>query len=119
MRECFRSLSIRRYISPHKMAPLYKRTIEIADAFTRYLELKEPSLIEHFTREEIEIALLQLIEEGDSPYYAEMKIRREELKEIEDRRIEQAGKWKHGIIVILAGLILGLVLLFLKLTYFS
>jgi hypothetical protein len=101
------------------MAPLYKRTIEIADAFAKYLESRDLSLIEQFTREEIEIALLQLIEEGDSPYYAAMKIRREELKKIEDQEIEKWEKWKHRITLFVVGVILGFVLLFLKLIYFS
>jgi len=101
------------------MAPQHRRTIEIADAFTKYLELKDLSLIEQFTREEIEIALLQLIKEGDSPYYAAMKTRREELKEIEDQRIEKWPRLKYRITVLIVGLILGFVLLFLKLIYFS
>ena len=101
------------------MASLDKKTIEIADAFTNYMESKDLSLIEQFTRDEIEIALLQLMKDQNSPYYIAMQIKREELKEIEERGISERGKWKNRITAIVIGLISGFLLLFLKLIYFS
>ena len=100
------------------MASLYKKTIEIADAFTKYMESKDLSLIEQFTRDEIEIALLQLIKDQDSPYYMAMQIKREELKEIENHKREKSVKWKERMIGVIAGIILGLILVFLKLIFF-
>jgi hypothetical protein len=101
------------------MASPDKRSLEIADAFTRYLDAKEDSLLESFTREEIEIALLQFFKDGGLPYYVEMQTRREELKEEEHKRDAKRRKWKDGIIVFIGGLILGTVLLFLKLAFFG
>ena len=101
------------------MAPPDKRTCEIADAFTKYLESKDGFLIESFDREEIEIALLQLIKDGGSPYYVAMQIRREELKEIDKQKREKWITWKNRIIVFLVGLFFSFILLFLKLIYFS
>jgi hypothetical protein len=54
------------------MASPDKRSFEIADAFTRYPDSKNDSLLENFTREEIEIALLQFFKDGDLRYYVKM-----------------------------------------------
>ena len=101
------------------MASPDKRSLEIANAFTRYLDSKDDSLLESFTREEIEIALLQFFKDGGLPYYAEMQTRREELKEEEHRREAKRRKWKDRIIIFIAGLSLGVVLLLLKLAFFA
>jgi len=97
----------------------YKKTFEIADAFSRYLESKDVSLIKDISREELEIALLQLIRDGESPYYIAMQIRREELKEKEENEITPRTNWKYRMGAVIIGLISGLVLLLLKLIYFS
>jgi hypothetical protein len=102
-----------------EMASPEKRTVEIVDAFTRYLESKNMSLIEHFTRDEIEIALLQLIKDGESPYYVAMQIRREELKKIDDIKREKWAIWKYRLTIFIVGLILGFIFILLKLIYFS
>ena len=94
------------------------RSYQIADAFSKYLESKDESLIEKFTRDEIEIALLQLIKNGDYPYYAAMQIRREELKKIENNKREKSDSWKARMTIFIAGLFLALVMLFLKLIFF-
>ena len=101
------------------MASSAKKTFEIADAFTRYLESKDESLINDFSREEIEIALLQLINDGESPHYLAMQMRREELKEEEERESHKPAKWKNRMRAIVIGVISGLILLLLKLIYFS
>ena len=80
------------------------RSYQIADAFSKYLESKDESLIEKFTRDEIEIALLQLIKNGDYPYYAAMQIRREELKKIENNKREKSDSWKARMTIFIAGL---------------
>ena len=74
--------------------------------------------MEDYTREEIEIALLERIGDMDSSYYTAMQIRREELKGLENHRRETYAKWKSRFIVVLAGSTLGLILLFLKLIFF-
>ena len=100
------------------MTTLDKKTIEIADAFTKYLETSDASLIEPFTRNEIEIALLQLLKDQDSPYYMAMQIKREELKKIENHKRVKSVNWKNGIIVVITGIMTGLILVFLKLIFF-
>ena len=95
-----------------------RKTVEIEEAFTRYLELKDESLIQGFNLEEIEIALLQRIRDGDTPYYVSMQIRREELKKLENQKREKWVKWKNRTTIFIVGLVLGLLLLFLKLVYF-
>ena len=94
-----------------------KRTVEIASAFTSYLESEDVSLIEHFAREDIEIALLQLIRDGEAPYYVAMQKRREELKEGEDQKRAQRTESKNRIAVLIIGMFLGFILLFLKLIF--
>ena len=93
-----------------------RNTLDIAEAFTRYLESKDVSLIEGFNREEIEFALLQLIREDDAPYYTAMKIRREELKEKEDT--EKGAPLKYRIKTIVIVIALAILLVFLKLIYY-
>ena len=63
-----------------------KRSFKIAEAFTKFIESKDKSLIEDFTRAEIEIALLQLIKNGAYPYYEAMQIRRDVLKQKENHK---------------------------------
>jgi len=94
------------------------RSYQIADAFSKYLESKDESLIEKYSRDEIEIALLQLIKNGDYPYYAAMQIRREELKKTEDNKREKSVNWKDKMTIIIAGLFLALLMHFFKLIFF-
>ncbi|MBW1801493.1 MAG: hypothetical protein JRJ85_12290 [Deltaproteobacteria bacterium] len=101
------------------MASPDKKTFEIADAFTRYLESKDVNLINEFSRTEIEIALLQLINDGKSPYYIAMQIRREKLKEEEKKEGHKPAKWKTRMKAVMIGVIAGLILLLLKLINFS
>ena len=95
-----------------------RRSFQIAEAFTKCIESNDKSLIEDLNRVEIEIALLQLINNGDYPYYAAMQIRRDELKRKEDHKREKSVNRKNKVTVFIAGLILGLILLFLKLIFF-
>jgi len=95
-----------------------QKTFEITGAFTKYLELKDESLIQGFNLEEIEIVLLQRINDGDSPYYVAMQIRREELRKLEHQKREKRIKWKNRITILIVGSVLGFLLLFLKLIYF-
>ena len=95
-----------------------RRSFQIAEAFAKYIESNDKSLIEDLNRVEIEITLLQLINNGDYPYYAAMQIRRDELKRTEDHKREKSVNRKNKVTVFIAGLILGLILLFLKLIFF-
>ncbi len=94
-----------------------KKSYEIAEAFTRYLESKDESLVKTFTREEIEIALLEFIKDGDRPYYIGMQIWRDELKETKNHKREKNINWKNKMTVLIGGLIFGLIVLFLKLIF--
>ncbi|MFC1823368.1 hypothetical protein ACFL9T_11720 [Thermodesulfobacteriota bacterium] len=100
------------------MANQNKKSAEIAEAFTRSVESRDKSHIEKYNREELEIALLQLIGDSEQPYYIAMQIRREELKAGEGLKNEKRAKWKKRIKTIIGGVILGLILVFLKLIYF-
>ena len=95
-----------------------KKSFEIAKAFSRCLESEDKSSVENYTREEIEIALLQLIKDSNCTYYAAMQVRREELRETEDYKREKRAKWRHRIVLFIAGTTLGLILLLLRLIFY-
>jgi hypothetical protein len=92
-----------------------RRSFQIVEAFSRYLGSRDKSLVEGYSREELEIALLQFLGESDAPYYAAMQTRREELKQLENLRTEKRAQWKNRIVLLAAGTLLGLIMLILKL----
>ncbi len=96
---------------------LDERLIEIAEAFFKFIKTGEKSLIENFTREEIELTLSQVDSDKaqELPYYAAMKKRIAELREIE--RYKQ--KWEDRIIGFISGLIVALIIILLKKYLFS
>ena len=71
---------------------LDERLIEIADAFLGFVEKGERSLIENFTRKEIELTLSKVHSDKiqELPYYRAMKKRVDELREIERYKRETA-----------------------------
>jgi len=75
---------------------LDERLIEIADAFLGFVEKGERSLIENFTRIEIELTLSQVHSDKiqELPYYRAMKKRVAELREIERYKRETAQNGK-------------------------
>ena len=71
------------------------KSTAIYTAFDRWLDTKSLSLIEEFTREELETALIECVEYKDMPPYLAIESRVEQLKDIERRR---AGKRRTGTI---------------------
>ncbi len=89
----------------------------IYTAFDRWLDTKNLSLIENFTREEIETALIECERYKDMPPYLAMQSMVARLKGVESRRSEGAAenisrweklKWAFigGIVTIVAGLVI-------------
>ena len=95
---------------------LDERLIEIAEAFLEFIETGEKSLIENFTREEIELTLSQVDSDKvqEFPYYGAMKKRVAELREIERYKRETEQKWEDRIIGFISGLIVALVIIVLR-----
>ena len=90
-----------------------ERAIEIANAFIKYAETGDKSIIKQFTREEIETTLLQYHLDKGWAYYIAMEKRIEELKEEENRSKEKIEKWyktpwKLAIIAIVVAIIFGI-----------
>ena len=93
----------------------------IYTAFDRWLDTKNLSLIEKFTREELETALIECGPYKDMPPYLAMQSRVEKLKGIERRVSEGAAenfsrklsRWEKlkwaligGVVTIVVGLII-------------
>ena len=95
---------------------LDERLIEIAYAFLEFIKTGEKSLIENFTREEIELTLSQVHSDKvqELPYYRAMKKRITELREIERYKRETEQKWEDRIIGIISGLIVALIIILLR-----
>ena len=85
-------------------------------AFDRWLDTKNKSLIEKFTREELETTLIECGLDKDMPPYLAIQSRVEKLKDIERRRsnaaAENSSRWEKlkwgvigGVVTIVAWLI--------------
>jgi len=95
-----------------------ERLIEIADAFLKFIETGEKSLIENFTREEIELTLSQVNSDKVQglPYYRAMKKRVAELKRY---KRETERKWEDRMIGFISGLVVALIIIVLRKYLFS
>ncbi len=92
---------------------LSEKSQQIVNAFTKYVKTGDKSLIEDFTLEEIEIALLQFSLDKDSPPYIGMEKRIDELKEIKSEQKNRIDKWKDRAIGFILGLASGFLLYWL------
>jgi len=93
------------------------RQTQVIKAFGEYIKNGDKSLIETFTKEEIEFALIKkdfefaliknnILAEGSTlPLYQAMTRRREELKELEAQKRETTEKYKFTIIAFILGII--------------
>jgi hypothetical protein len=99
---------------------LDERSVEIANAFLKFIETGEKSLIEGFTREEIESALFEFHKDKlqGLPYYHAMRGRLVELGDLERSQREEE-RWKDRVIGFVSGLILALIIIFLMKYLFS
>jgi hypothetical protein len=95
---------------------LDQRSLEIANAFLGFIATGEKSLIENFTREEIESALSELHSDKahQLPYYDAMKKRAAELRDLERHEREAEEKWRNRIIGFISGLIIALIIILLR-----
>jgi hypothetical protein len=100
---------------------LDERLIEVAGAFLEFIETGEKSLIENFTREEIELTLSQVHsdEVQELRYYRAMRKRVAELREIERYKRETEQKWEDRMIGFISGLIVALIIILLRRYLFS
>jgi hypothetical protein len=116
-----RNLSVYQYGKGEDPMGLDERTIEIANAFLEFIETGEKSLIERFTREEIELTLVQFDSDRARklPYYDAMKRRLAELREAQRYERENKERWENRIIGFILGLIVALVILLLRKYFLS
>ncbi len=91
---------------------LHERSVEIANAFLQFIDTGEKSLIEGFTREEIEATLFDFHSDKlqGLPYYQAMRKRIAELKDLESHE-RQGERWRDRITGLLSGLIVGLIII--------
>jgi hypothetical protein len=94
---------------------LDERSVEIANAFLKFIQTGDKSLVESFTSEEIETALFEFHSDKlqGLPYYQAMRKRIAELRELERHRREEE-RWKDRTLGLLSGLILALIIILIK-----
>lgn len=84
-----------------------EKSKEIAQAFTKYADTGDKSLIEKYNKiEEIELAIIQDPSEERWPYQKAMKTR---VNELRDKR-NKKEKWKDRIIGFVLGMVSGILL---------
>jgi len=91
--------------------------IQVIEAFLEYIKNGDKSLIEDFTKEDIEFALIKeniLADGHDRPLYQAMTRRIEELKQLEAQKRTAKERWKDRIIGALFALSVGIILWVLK-----
>jgi len=92
-----------------------ERSLHIASAFAESLKTGEESLIEDFSREEIEKTLVQHHTEKGHPIYEAMEKRVAQLKETERYQLEAVEeKWENRIIGLISGLGVALMVILLR-----
>src|SRR4030043_1744528 len=74
-----------------------KEATEIANAFTKYAKTGDRSLIEKYTRKQIEMTLLQYHMDSGWPHYKAMEKRMEEIKEEEKNAKDERKQGRHEI----------------------
>jgi len=95
------------------------RSLQITGAFIRFILTGEESLIEHFTREELEANLSKHQAEKGHPVYEVIEKRVVELREIERYKRETEQKWDDRTIGFISGLIVALIIVLLRKYLFS
>lgn len=83
-----------------------EKSKEIAQAFTKYAETGDKSLIEKYKIEEIDLAIIQDPSEERWPYQKAMKTK---VNDLRDKR-NKKEKWKDRIIGFILGMISGILL---------
>jgi len=96
-----------------------QRSLQITGAFIRFILTGEESLIEHFTREELEANLSKHQAEKGQPVYEVIEKRVAELREIERYKRETEQKWDDRTIGFISGLIAALIIVLLRKYLFS
>jgi len=97
-----------------------ERSLQIASAFARFVKTGEESLIENFSREEIEKTLLRHHTEKGHPIYEAMEKKVAQLKETERYKIKAAEqKWENRIVGFISGLTAALIVVLLRKYLFS
>jgi len=96
-----------------------QRSLQITGAFIRFLEKDEKSVIERFTRKELEANLSKHETEKGHPIYQAIEKRIAELREIERYKRETEQKWENRIIGFISGLIVALIIVLLRRYLFS
>jgi len=84
---------------------------EVVNDFIKSLESCDEALIEHYTREQIDLALIKKCshpEDKKRPHVQYMIQRRDELKELKTQKRETKEKWKDRIFGFVSGVVLTL-----------
>ncbi len=94
---------------------LDERSVDIANAFLKFIETRDKTLVENFTREEIEAALFEFHSDRlrELPYYKAMRTRIAELKDSESRERE-GERWRDRLTGLLLGLVLALIIILVR-----
>jgi len=103
------------------VSKLSKRSQEITNAFQKYVKGGKKSLIESFSIQEIERALVEYALDKEFPFYIAME-RIEQLKEIENRRVRDSEDRKRNLrqrvadhlVVFASGIASGILLLLIS-----
>ena len=104
---------------------LSEQSQKIASAFEKCVRVGDKSLIQSFSIEEIERAVAEYAADKGFPHYIAMEQRIEELKEIENRRLQEVRDSEHSkrnlrqriadhLVVFASGIASGIVLLWIS-----
>lgn len=96
-----------------------QKSLQITGAFIRFIQTGEESLIEDFTREELEANLSKHQAEKGHPVYEAIEKRVAELRERERYKREREQKWDDRTIGFISGLIVALIIVLLRKYLFS
>jgi len=89
---------------------LSRESGHIVAKFKRYIQTGNKPIIEKFSREQIESAILQFAQDSHKEFYHAMQLRVIELKEIENRKRNFGEKWKDRAIGAVLTIIIGLLI---------
>jgi len=76
---------------------LNEKSVKIGNAFHKYADSGDRSCIEHFSREDIELAIIQYGLDKSAPFYIAMERRIDELKATESKLQLKQEKWKDRL----------------------
>ena len=87
------------------MSLISPKSEKIATSFATFTRTGDKTLIQEFSLDEIEFALLQYYRDKGNRHYIAMEKRIEELKDLEKLKLIKREKWKERVVGIVIGIL--------------